>query len=71
MSDDVLQIVGPVQPGQGQEEMGIGYDQVHIDMAMAVQLRSAAKRLILEGMVPPSQLLHDPASLNPANLIYS
>ncbi len=49
--DDIFQIVAPVQPGQGQNEMGVGYDQVQIDIVVAVQLYSAVKGIILEDMV--------------------
>lgn len=34
--DDVLQVVGSVQTGQVQEEVGFGYYQVQTDFAAAV-----------------------------------
>lgn len=57
---DVLQVVGFVQAGQGQEEVGFGHYQVQIDFAAAVKLYSAAKGIIFEGMVLQPQLLEDP-----------
>ena len=40
--------------------MGFGYDQVQIDIFVAVQLYSAVKGFILEDMVFQPQLLDDP-----------
>ena len=40
--------------------MRVGYDQVQIDIFVAVQLYSAVKGIILEDMVFQPQLLDDP-----------
>lgn len=57
---DVLQIAGSVQAGQGQDEMRFSYNQMQIDIIVAVQLLSAVQGDVFEGMALEPQLLEDP-----------